>query len=388
MSLQRSLRHTTRELRSLQRLLSDGEEPTEAVDIVRRHIFTETTSFVDASNFLELLLRERWSHIAEGEGAPVDTATGQQRFLLLHALELLRSNSQQCLARVKWANKMLALEMELLHKYCTLAGTEADHTSARLLLHCSDFVKDHPWCTALAIAGIGALVATVYHMVHNYHGRKALCETSEAQAAKGPAVESSSLLDSLHVMGPLAVPHPAMLLKAPPPSSVLPPEGAAAQVPRISSLGLSAIATGLATSLSLGALVSGVSRAGARHRLSLDTRFMSQFRDLQARLRSGDEMMELGHLVTSLRGCHAYNQQYNAFLESIADRECAVCLGVLGPCDDRVRSDEDECGSFHVFHRHCLPKHVRKKGCPICCRQITDLQCASMESPFQLGQHT
>ena len=131
-------------------------------------------------------------------------------------------------------------------------------------------------------------------------------------------------------------------------------------------------------------------RAGNRHRINMDSKFMTSFEDLKTLMRSRDQRgeLELGHLVQALQQCQHYSIQYNNFLESIGEsNECAVCLGVMGPSEELVKSADTDCGNYHVFHRKCVPKQVRQSGCPICCRPMQKVVSATIETPFTLHSH-
>jgi len=128
--------------------------------------------------------------------------------------------------------------------------------------------------------------------------------------------------------------------------------------------------------------VRGLQEAGDSYRIQLDSKFVRDFETLQANLMSSDGATELNQLVASMEESHRRNLEYRDFCESIDDRECPICLGIIGPNDDLLRSIDPSCGAFHVFHRGCLPARVRRKGCPVCCRPMPQTEPGHVTTPF------
>jgi len=100
----------------------------------------------------------------------------------------------------------------------------------------------------------------------------------------------------------------------------------------------------------------------------------------QAKLCSELGCEELQKLVDELEQCHEMNVQHARFCESPEDRECALCLGFLGPKEELIQSRDPQCGRFHIFHRTCFAQW--NKDCPVCRGPMVDVQHAFVDTPF------
>jgi len=369
----------------------------------RHHILGETRRFVSTANWLEvrrdltllthvvyslppayapqLLLREHWCWLPPSDSS---TEGSERRRLLLRAIQLLRSNTDCCLHRARWIQKVAGLEMELLEKYCTVAGVP--RTSRVMpLVRCSQWMRAHPAYSAVAVAGIGALVAAlVHHVTGDTPDSKPSASDSPPAPEPAPSSAWGSAMDAL---GPLGVPAPDLLAMGPPPVATPPalptPHTAAVWgLPRwITSIG-----AGVTASLVTGSAAQGVASVGEAYTLRLDSKFMREFEAMQAVLGAQEGGARLEEIVSALEDCGSHNVEYREWLETAYDRECPVCLGVLGPGEDLARSQDPNCGAFHLFHRRCLPNKVRMKGCPVCCRPMPRIEPGEVSSPFAVEQ--
>lgn len=274
--------------------------------------------------------------------------------------------------------------MDLLDKYCTVAGV-ARGSRVHLLVHCSQWIREHPGFSALAVAGIGAFVAALVH--HCTGGKLDRKPSGDATPMLEPPRSSGGAWGTaLDALGPLGVPAGDILATGPPPAAPAPiPTQAPATMGGLPRW-VPAMTAGLATSLVVGSVGRGLERAGEAHRLQLDSKFLREFEALREAVTSEDGGVQLEQIIAALEQCASHNVQYQEWLESCGDLECPICLQVLGPAEELARSQDPDCGSYHLFHRQCLPNKVRRKGCPVCCRPMLRIEPGSLPSPFVVAE--